>query len=52
MPLATREGMDVQINDALVAARKVGMALKAEDIIDDGLVVELEKEGFIERIYK
>jgi len=26
--------------------------VKVEDIIDDRLVVELEKEGFIDRIYK
>ena len=52
VPLATREGMEVQINEALASARKVGTGLKAEDIIDDRLVVELEKEGFIERIYK
>lgn len=52
VPLATREGMEVQINDALALMRKPGTAVKAEDIIDDRLVVELEKEGFIDRIYK
>jgi len=52
VPLATREGMEVQINDALALMRKPGTAVKVEDIIDDRLVVELEKEGFIDRIYK
>ena len=52
VPLATREGMEVQINEALALMRKPGTAVKVEDIIDDRLVVELEKEGFIDRIYK
>jgi len=26
--------------------------LKVEDIVDDSLVLELEKEGFISRIYR
>ena len=52
VPLATREGMEVQINDALALMRKPGTAVKVEDIIDDRLVVEREKEGFIDRIYK
>jgi ABC-type nitrate/sulfonate/bicarbonate transport system substrate-binding protein len=52
VPLATREGMEVQINEALALARKPGASVKVEDIIDDRLVVELEKEGFIDRIYK
>jgi NitT/TauT family transport system substrate-binding protein len=52
VPLATREGMDVQINEALTLARKPGGSVKVDDIVDDRLVVELEKEGFIDRIYK
>jgi NitT/TauT family transport system substrate-binding protein len=52
VPLATREGMEVQINEALALARKPGAAIKVDDIVDDRLVVELEKEGFIDRIYK
>ena len=50
VPLATREGMDIQIKEALV--RKPGASMKVEDIVDDRLVVELEKEGFIDRVYK
>jgi NitT/TauT family transport system substrate-binding protein len=52
VPLATREGMEVQISEALALARKPGAGIKADDIVDDRLVVELEKEGFIDRIYK
>ena len=50
VPLVNREGMDVQVKDAV--SRKPGSPLKVDDIIDDSLAVELEKEGFISRIYK
>jgi ABC-type nitrate/sulfonate/bicarbonate transport system substrate-binding protein len=50
VPLATQEGMAIQIKDALV--RKPGATLKVDDIVDDSIVTELDKEGFIERIYK
>ncbi len=50
VPLATREGMEIQIKEAL--ARKPGATLKLSEIVDDSLVIELEKEGFIDRIYK
>ena len=50
VPLVNREGMDVQVKDAV--ARKPGSTLKVDDIVDDSLVLELEKEGFIARIYK
>jgi NitT/TauT family transport system substrate-binding protein len=52
VPLATREGTEVQISEALALARKPGGSIKVDDIVDDRLVVELEKEGFIDRIYK
>jgi hypothetical protein len=42
--------MDIQIKDAL--SRKPGAALKVEDIVDDSIVAELEKEGFIGKLYK
>ena len=42
--------MDVQVKEA--AARKPGSLLKVDDVVDDSLIVELEKEGFISRIYK
>lgn len=50
VPLVTREGMEVQIKDAL--ARKPGAALRVEDIVDDSIVRELEKSGFIDKVYK
>jgi ABC-type nitrate/sulfonate/bicarbonate transport system substrate-binding protein len=50
VPLASREGMEVQISEALALARKVAASVKVDDIVDDRLVVELEKEGFIDRI--
>jgi NitT/TauT family transport system substrate-binding protein len=50
VPLVNREGMDVQVKDAV--SRKPGSALKVDDVVDDSLVLELEKEGFISRIYK
>ncbi|HWH76858.1 MAG TPA: ABC transporter substrate-binding protein [Candidatus Binatus sp.] len=50
IPLVNREGMDIQVKDAV--SRKPGSGLKVDDIIDDSLVLELEKEGFISRLYK
>jgi ABC-type nitrate/sulfonate/bicarbonate transport system substrate-binding protein len=45
VPLVNREGMDVQTKDAVL--RKPGSILKVDDVVDDSLVLELEKEGFI-----
>jgi ABC-type nitrate/sulfonate/bicarbonate transport system substrate-binding protein len=50
VPFVTKEGMEIQIKEAL--ARKPGATLKVNDLVDDSIVVELEKEGFIDRIYK
>jgi NitT/TauT family transport system substrate-binding protein len=50
VPYVTREGMEIQLKEAL--ARKPGATLKVDDVVDDSLLVELEKEGFIDRIYK
>jgi hypothetical protein len=50
VPLVNREGMDVQVKDAV--SRKPGSTFKVDDVVDDTLVLELEKEGFIGRIYK
>ncbi len=50
VPLVTREGMEVQIKEAL--ARKPGATLRVEDIVDDSIVRELDKSGFIDKIYK
>ena len=50
VPLVTREGTEVQIKEAL--ARKPGATLRVEDIVDDSVVRELEKSGFIDKVYK
>jgi ABC-type nitrate/sulfonate/bicarbonate transport system substrate-binding protein len=50
IPLVTREGTEVQIKEAL--ARKPGATLRVEDIVDDSIVRELDKNGFIDKIYK
>jgi NitT/TauT family transport system substrate-binding protein len=50
VPLVTREGTEVQIKEAL--ARKTGASLKVEDLVDDSIVRELEKSGFIDKVYK
>lgn len=50
VPKVTREGTAIQIKEAL--ARKPGATLRVEDIVDDSLVDELERSGFIDRVYK
>ena len=50
VPLVTREGMEIQIKDAL--ARKPGATLRVEDLVDDSIVRELEKSGFIDKVYR
>jgi len=50
VPLVTREGMEVQVKEAL--ARKQSARLRIEDLIDNSIVLQLEKKGFIDRIYK
>jgi NitT/TauT family transport system substrate-binding protein len=49
VPYTTREGMKIQLEDALKGspARKVTV----DDLIDDSIVRELEKEGFIDRVF-
>ena len=50
VPLVTRPGVEVQIKEA--TSRKPGMQLRFEDLVDESLVRELEKSGFIDKIYK
>ncbi len=50
VPLVTREGTEVQVKEAV--ARKPGATLRVEDIVDDSVVKELEKSGFIDKVYK
>ena len=49
VPLVTRPGMETQIQEA--AARKPGARLRFEDMVDDGIVRELDQSGFIDKIY-
>ena len=50
MPVVTLEGTVVQIKVAL--SRKPGATLKVEDIVDDSIVRELEKSGYIDKVYR
>jgi len=50
VPLVTREGMEVQIKEAL--GRKPGATLRVEDVVDDSIVRELEKSGFVDKVYR
>jgi len=50
VPLVTREGTEVQIKEAL--ARKPGATLRVEDLVDESIVRELEKSGFIDKVYR
>jgi ABC-type nitrate/sulfonate/bicarbonate transport system substrate-binding protein len=50
VPLVTRPGVEVQIKEA--TSRKPGMQLRFEDMVDESIVRELEKSGFIDKIYK
>jgi NitT/TauT family transport system substrate-binding protein len=49
VPLVTREGTEVQIKEAV--SRKPGVSLKVDDIVDDSIVRELDKSGFIDKVY-
>jgi len=49
VPYTSREGMKIQLDEALRQAP--GSKVTVDDLIDDSVVRELEKEGFIDRIY-
>jgi len=49
VPYTTREGMKIQLDDALKQAP--ASKVTVDNVIDDSVVRELEKEGFIDRIY-
>ncbi|HXV83173.1 MAG TPA: ABC transporter substrate-binding protein [Candidatus Binatia bacterium] len=50
VPLVIRPGVEVQIRDAV--SRKPGAQLRFEDMVDESIVRELEKSGFIDKVYK
>jgi hypothetical protein len=50
VPLVTRPGVEVQIKEA--TSRKPGVQLRFEDMVDESIVRELDKSGFIDKVYK
>jgi NitT/TauT family transport system substrate-binding protein len=50
VPLVTKAGVETQIKEA--GSRKPGARLRFEDLVDESIVRELEKSGFIEKVYK
>ena len=50
VPLVTRPGTEAQIKEAV--SRKPGAQLRFEDVADDSIVRDLEKSGFIDKVYK
>ncbi|HWH77023.1 MAG TPA: ABC transporter substrate-binding protein, partial [Candidatus Binatus sp.] len=50
VPLVTRPGAEVQIKEAL--GRKPGAQLRFEELVDESLVRELDKSGFIDKVYR
>ena len=50
VPLVTRAGVEAQIKEAV--GRKPGVQLRFEDMVDESIVRELEKSGFIDKVYK
>lgn len=50
VPRVTREGTATQLKEA--TAKKPAPNLKTEDLYDDRIVRELERSGFIDRVYK
>lgn len=50
VPLVTRAGVETQIKEAV--SRKPGAQLRFEDIVDESIVRELERSGFIDKVYK
>jgi NitT/TauT family transport system substrate-binding protein len=49
VPYTTREGMKIQLDEAL--KQNPGSKVTVDSLIDDSIVREIEKEGFIDRIY-
>jgi len=49
VPYTSREGMKIQLDDAL--KQTPGSKVTVDNLIDDSIVRELEKEGFIDKVY-
>jgi hypothetical protein len=49
VPYTSREGMKIQLDDAL--KQSPNSKVTVDTLIDDSIVRELEKEGFVDRVY-
>jgi NitT/TauT family transport system substrate-binding protein len=49
VPYTTREGMKIQIEEAL--KQSPGSKVTVDNLIDDSIVREIEREGFIDKVY-
>ena len=49
VPYTTREGMKIQLDDAL--KQSPGAKVTVDSLIDDSIVREIEKDGFIDKVY-
>jgi NitT/TauT family transport system substrate-binding protein len=49
VPYTTREGMKIQLDEAL--KQSPGSKATVDSLIDDSIVREIEKEGFIDKVY-
>jgi NitT/TauT family transport system substrate-binding protein len=49
VPYTTREGMKTQLDEAL--KQSPGSKVTVDSLIDDSIVREIEKEGFIDKVY-
>jgi NitT/TauT family transport system substrate-binding protein len=49
VPYTSRDGMKIQLDDAL--KQTPGSKITVDSLIDDSVVREIEKEGFIDRVY-
>ena len=49
VPYTSREGMKIQLDEAL--KQNPGSKITVDSLIDDSIVREIEKEGFIDKVY-
>lgn len=49
VPYTSRDGMKIQLDDAL--KQTPGSKITVDNLIDDSIVREIEKDGFIDRVY-
>src|ERR1043166_5889986 len=49
VPYTTKEGMKIQLEDAL--KQSPGSKVTVDNLIDDSIVREIEREGFIDKVY-